>query len=225
MVKSILILIAWLLSVSLELSGQIKFESNSATTELSYERIIGKPEFDSVQFVFRFWQSTEHVPGILLELRLQNDGHWKYRRGYVNTKKKIFVSKQAGVQEVNLDLIWNRLDSIGILEIRNQINSKWIRTTESGQVYPVKLRADTYDRKGVLYTFEFISRGDVRQIYYMDPAGLQKIMNPNRITSEDHDKVMEVTGLLVSKFNLQPVFNEFFLEVFATPSHVKPKKN
>ncbi len=93
MVKSILILIAWLLSVSLELSGQIKFESNSATTELSYERIIGKPKFDSVQFVFRFWQSTEHVPGILLELRLQNDGHWKYRRGYVNTKKKIFVSR------------------------------------------------------------------------------------------------------------------------------------
>ncbi|NOS94267.1 MAG: hypothetical protein HOP30_20320 [Cyclobacteriaceae bacterium] len=220
------ILIPLILFTCIESIGQIKFESDS-TSELTYEHIVRKPEFDSIQFVFRFWQSSKHVPGVLLELVLQRDGHWKYRRGYVNTKKGIFIVKQLIVQKFNLDSIWAKLVSVGILQIKDQVNSQWIRETESGKRFPVKPSADIYDRNGDLYILEFISNERIRQINYMDPFVLQKMMLLSRISSEDHDKLIKVIDILNAEFKLTPLFKECLLETFSKPSgteYIKTKK-
>lgn len=207
--KRQLTLIAWSLIASFQLSGQIKFESNSVT-ELSYERILGKPQFDSVQFVFRFWQCSKHVPGILLELELRKDGHWKSRSGFVNIKKGIFVAKQSRTYPVHLDSIWHKLDSIGILTIRDQINAEWFQNTQSGQTIKIKFQPDIYDRNGVLFILEFLSRENERRLSYIDASGLQKMMQSRQITSEDHEKIILVTDILRTEFNLDPLWKEYF---------------
>jgi hypothetical protein len=202
-----------LILISFNLFGQIEFKSDSIRN-IHYAEIITEPNYDTIEFVLRFWKEVERVPGTFLELAYTKSNEWKYRIGYINFGSRKLIIKTNEKGRANLDSVWTELSRLEILNIKNQIESVWTRTNDAGQNFRVRTDKLTYDRRGNFYSLELIKKLTYRQINYVDPEGLLKMFEQIHTTSIDHERIINIANLLNRTFDLDIIMRQQLIERF-----------
>ncbi len=202
--------------------AQVDFKEDSSQQEKNYP-IIQQPNFDSTDFVLRYWVEPGNIPGTFAELCLSKKQKWSYRTGYIDNQK--LVISDAGVRQIDLDSVWSALDEIGILSIKSQTETIWRGTNDAGETFIIRSTPDIYlISSGNYYIIELIKLDKIKRLVYADPARFVKMFAQHRAVSTDHERFLQVSRLLFNKFELAEIMRQRITERKATSKETKKKK-
>ena len=204
--------------------GQIEFTGDSLRN-LKYNTIIGHPNFDTVDFVLRYWIEAGEISGTFAELSLSKNQQWKYRTGYVNFIERKLIIKDVGLRAIDLDSTWKALDQLEILTIKKQVESVWTGTNDVGQSFRVRTKPEIYESgKGNWYTIELIEKDKYRNLLYSDPERIIKMYGQIHATSIDHERFVQISNMLYVKFYIWKIMKERWSELYSRTKESEKKE-
>ena len=200
-----LILILSLLSLSS--SAQFEFDADTADVEaIRFEF----PNTDSIQFELRLWTSTDVFSGYTQLTHSQ--GKWSYRTGYLDRNRDLKEFSRVD-KEPDLQELWNKIDSLGILTLQSQRIVGVKIETKKGRVYklPDENFENMMDLHPTLYTIELFSSKGYRTYYYFNPLKLSEDFknSKHKWIAPEHHRFAEIIRSMNETLNLNEGFKEF----------------
>lgn len=198
----------------LSLSSSAQFEFEADTTEVEAIRF-EFPNTDSIQFELRLWTSTNVFSGYT-QLTF-GQGKWSYRVGYLDRNRELKEFSRMD-KEPNLQKLWNKIDSLGILTLQSQriVGVKF--ETKKGRVY--KLPDEDFENMmglhRILYTIELFSDSGYRTYYYFNPLKLSEDFKNSELKwiAPEHHRFAEIIISINETLDLKEGFKEFRKEWF-----------
>ncbi len=197
----------------LSFSSSAQFEFEADTTKVEVIRF-GFPNMDSIQFELRLWTSSDILSGYT-QLTFSQGG-WNYRTGFLDDNRALKEFSRMD-KEPNLQKLWNKIDSLGILTLQSQgiVGAKF--ESKTGRVF--KLPDEDFESMmgsahGVGYTVELFSDSGYRTYYYFNPLELSEYFKDSELKwiAPEHHRFAEIIRLMNETLNLNEGFKEFVKE-------------
>ncbi|MEQ9202394.1 MAG: hypothetical protein RLO09_07390 [Cyclobacteriaceae bacterium] len=191
--------------------GQFNFKPDSTDSAFPFEQFkateLRRPNFDSIIFELRYWVSSDF--GGFVQLTLNNDSTWNYRRGYLNEGNIRTLALTSN--QPKIDSIWSELLSNDFLELPNQdeIIYTYQKDGRTIKLGPEKEESEqlvhsTLDAAG--HTIELFTKGNYRSYYYYNPITLNEHFKKSGWTSIETEKFANIVNTLTHAFDLNEVF-------------------
>ncbi len=203
-------LISILSLLSLSSLAQFGFEADTTEVELIRFEF---PNTDSVQFELRLWTNTEIFSGYT-QLTYSED-KWSYRAGFLDRNGRLKEFSRIE-KNPNLEELWNRIDSLGILTLQSQRIVGVKIESKKGRVYRLP-EEDFENMMGLhrtMYTAELFSDSGYRTYYYFNPLKLSEDFKKSKQKwiAPEHHRFAEIIKSMNDTLNLNEGFREFIQE-------------
>jgi hypothetical protein len=208
----LIFIILIILSVSLVVKAQFLFQTDFEKQPLFADKLINTdlapPNYDSIQFELRFWNVGTF--GGFIQMTVDYNGNWNYRRGYLTEEYQI-KNLKLNLSQSSLETIWEKLSNLNIMELPDQdkLTFKIERNGKSIILGPQeneteKIIHNTLDADG--YIVELFAKGRYRNYYYYNPIGINKIFKLNNIISKETEQFASIVTILSDNFNMIEVY-------------------
>ena len=203
--KSFLYLAAILLFAPLSSFAQFDFEPDTAK---SMETHLPPPNFDSVAFAVRIWESGQ-IGESFYQLTLDHGGGWSYRRGIVDRDERSIMELPLMEEPPNLGALWKHLDSLEIRTLKSQRQST-VSIVHDGKVY--KFNEEQLEKiiglHSPLYIVELFNPKQYRSYFYFDPATILKLNRPGHLLiAPEHERMAAIIEAVNEAFHFEDVIS------------------
>ena len=203
--KSFSHLAAILFLAPLSSLAQFDFEPDTAK---SMETHLPPPNFDSVAFVVRIWQSGQ-IGESFYQLTFAHDSSWSYRRGIFDRDEYSAIELPLMKEPPNLGALWKHLDSLEIRTLKSQHQST-VSIVHDGKIY-------TFDEEQLekmiglhspLYTVELFNSEGYRSYFYFDPTAILKLNKPgHQLIAPEHERMAAIIEAVKQEFHFEDVIS------------------
>ena len=204
--KNFLYLAAILLLAPLSSFAQFDFEPDTAE---SMETHLPSPNFDSVAFAVRIWQSGQ-IGESFYQLTFAHNSGWSYRRGIFDRDERSIIELPLLEEPPDLVALWKHFDSLGIRTLKSQRQST-VSIVHDGKVY--KLNEEQLDKMiglhSPLYTVELFNPEGYRSYFYFDPITLSKNFDKSdqQWIAPEHESMAAIIEAVNEAFHFEDVIS------------------
>uniref|UniRef100_UPI00404743AA hypothetical protein n=1 Tax=Roseivirga sp. TaxID=1964215 RepID=UPI00404743AA len=190
------------LSSSLICSAQFEFKSDSSTSVVI--EYLPQPNFDSIQFEMRLWESGALIPiNYFLRLSFSKSEEWHITLGIADDS--LVFEKHISEEQDSLKKLWTKLNEYEILTLKDQKEAEvWLGKGDK----KTKLIWDQIQKLGPTdgssYILELLTNTNSKTIQYQNPHWFDerfKFVKENWI-APDYDKLVKILN------SLEPYFNQ-----------------
>ena len=177
-----------------------------------FETILKFPNFDTINFQFRFSVSSTGLGNAIIIINKYNDGNWKYFRATEHENKYLEIPLKE--ENFNLSLIWEQLLSNNILNLSSQRSSSTlIKRHKKINKLARKDSEKLYQIGSTCYTLELLFPDNIigyRRIY---PLLLTKRLNESNLDwiAPKHDPFANIVNIINNHFDIKGLLKEGYL--------------
>lgn len=212
------LIILILVSTPLLARAQFEFEPDSTYQPFMMKKLagteLGPPYFDSIQFELRFWSFgyTE----AFLQLTIDHQENWHYRRGYVNDKSQVKSMALSGTP-VDVHALWKELlvNDILTLPTQNNLTYRYEKDGRTAILTPDDNATEPFIHStldAAAYSIQLFTKDGYRSYHYYNPEGLSKAFKNSGWSSPETDKFASIQSMLFKKFKMMEVHVESLKE-------------
>ena len=213
--------------------SQFAFSQNFKTLEEAAKdnqragTVLGFPNFDSLNFEFRFHEWGFGSGEYFLQITKDKENNWNYRISFISYDSlQRVITFEENTKNIDWEKLWTKLDSLDIKSISDQLQLKLVYTRDDGsQTTFNNHRFFEQIMDGEYYYMEWYDTSGYQEIGYDNPFDYEKILEQHKLSdSNEHKRFNQAILTLNETFDLKRTYKELLFERLKYYESRKKKK-